>query len=301
LNASAVATGLVQNGLNLIRDVRLAHTDLWLAEQRSRSLQDSATLRTRIATLTERRRDSGDASGLEVRLSQVDARSTAELAQRALNDVEVVRARLRLLLGVRGDRTPFSATLEQDEPPLPPLDALQETAMSNRPDLRAAELDVEASAQRARWQRSRLLAVMAPTLSSKGVGTSGVRTGPGLNMDVPAVNRNQGQISRADAEVLRLGRLFASLRDRIEQEVAEAYERTSQAQASLAVLRQQVRPTVDESIQLTERAYQNGDVSLLNVLEATRQRFDVVLREIDAQAAVQRARADLERAIGRSL
>ena len=87
----------------------------------------------------------------------------------------------------------------------------------------------------------------------------------------------------------------------MEQEVVEAYERTSQAQASLAVLRQQVRPTVDESIRLTERAYQNGDVSLLNVLEATRQRFDVVLREIDAQAAVQRSRAELERAIGRSL
>ena len=184
---------------------------------------------------------------------------------------------------------------------MPQLAALLETALSNRPDLRAAELDVETSAERARWQRSRLLALVAPQLSIKDVGTPGVRSGPGLNMDLPVFNRNQGQISRADAEVLRFGRVYVSIRDRVEQEVVEAYERITQAQTSVVVLREQVRPTVDESIQLTERAYQSGDVSLLNVLEATRQRFDVVLREIDAQAALQRARAELERAIGRSL
>jgi cobalt-zinc-cadmium efflux system outer membrane protein len=184
---------------------------------------------------------------------------------------------------------------------LPSLDALLEIAISNRPDLRAAEIDVETAAERARWQRSRILALLAPALSTKGVGTAGIRTGPGLNMDVPAFNRNQGQISRADAEVLRAGRLYMSLKDRVEEEVIESYARISQAQASVAVLREQVRPVVDESIQLTERGYQSGDLSLLNVLEATRQRFDVVLREIDTQAALQRARAELERAIGRSL
>jgi cobalt-zinc-cadmium efflux system outer membrane protein len=302
LNVSAVATGLVQNGLNLIRDVRVAHTDLWMAEQRARSLRESAVLRERVAVLTARRRDAGDASGLEVRLAQVDARSTDELAQRSINEVEVFRARLRQLLGMRDDRTLFSAVPDPvDRPALPSLDALLEIAISNRPDLRAAEIDVETAAERARWQRSRILALLAPALSTKGVGTAGIRTGPGLNMDVPAFNRNQGQISRADAEVLRAGRLYMSLKDRMEEEVIESYARISQAQASVAVLREQVRPVVDESIQLTERGYQSGDLSLLNVLEATRQRFDVVLREIDAQAALQRARAELERAIGRSL
>lgn len=302
LNATAVAGGLVQNGLNLIRDVRVAHMDLWLAEQRAQSLRESAALRSRIATLTERRRDAGDATGLEVRQAQLDWRSTEELAQRTTADIEVVRARLRHLLGLHRDRTAFTAVYEEDNASLPELATLLEIAMSYRPDLCAAEVEVEASAERAKWQRSRLLAMLAPTLSIKEVATSGIRrTGPGVNMDVPAFNRNQGQISRADAEVLRFGRLYASLKDRVEHEVTEAYERASQARASLAVLRERVRPNADESIRLTERAYENGDLSLLNVLEATRPRFDVVLREIDALAEIERARAELERAIGRSL
>jgi cobalt-zinc-cadmium efflux system outer membrane protein len=172
---------------------------------------------------------------------------------------------------------------------------------SDRADLRAAELNIETSAERAKWQRSRLIALLAPSLSIKDVGTAGIRTGPGLNMDIPAFNRNQGQISRVDAEVLRAAGMYSSLKDRIEHEVVDSYERMLQAQESLAPLRERVRPTVDEAIQLTERAYQNGDVSLLNVLEATRQRHDIVLREVEAQAAVARARAELERAVGRSL
>jgi len=302
LTVNAVATGLVQNGINLIRDVHLAHADLWLAEQRARTLQDSASLRTRIRVLTERRKDAGDASGLDVRLTEVDARSTAELAQRAQNEIEVFRFRLREFLGMRGDRRTFTALLDDaNRPQLPQVADLLETALSGRPDLQAAELEIEASAARAKWQRSRILALVVPVLSVKDVGASGVRTGPGLNMDIPAFNRNQGPISRADAEVLRAARRYASMKDRVEREVLEAYERVLQAEASLAQLRQQVRPNVDESIRLSQRAFENGDISLLNVLEATRQRYDVELREIEARAAVQRARAELERAIGRSL
>jgi outer membrane protein TolC len=73
-----------------------------------------------------------------------------------------------------------------------------------------------------------------------------------------------------------------------------------QAQASLSQL-QQVRPPVEESIQLSQRAFESGDVSLLTVLEATRQRHDINLREAEASAAVQRVQAELERAIGRNL
>ena len=302
LNVDAVGTGLVQNGLNLIRDVRLAHSDLWLAGQRTRTLQESANLRARIATLTERRRDAGDATGLDVRLAALDGRSTQELAQRSLGEIEVVRSRLRLLMGLRDDRRPLVAVLDgSNQTAVPDLPELLETAMSSRPDLRAAELNVEVAAERGKWQRSRLLALLAPQLSTKGVGTAGIRTGPGLSMDVPAFNRNQGAISRADAEVMRAGDLYASVRDRVEQEVVESHERVLQAQASLANLQQQVRSKVDEAIRITERSYQNGDVSLLTVLEATRQRYDIALREIEAEAALYRARAELERAIGRSL
>jgi cobalt-zinc-cadmium efflux system outer membrane protein len=301
-NLEAVSTGLVQNGLDLIRNVRVAHTDLWFAEARSRIFQESAELRARIATFTERRRDAGDATGLDVSLAQSDAQYAAESARIAVADIEIARSRLRHLLGMKLGEPLLSAGSERTQrAALPRLEDLMETAVSSRPDLRAAELFVNARAEKAKWERSQVLALMAPTVSVKEIGSEGVRTGPGLNMEIPILSRNQGRISKADAEVVLAGRQYASLRDRIEQEVVESREQVLQALSSQERLAQQVRPPVEQSIRLSERAYESGDVTLLNVLEATRQRYDLDLREAEMYAASERARANLERAIGRSL
>lgn len=300
-NYDAVAISLVQNGLNLVRDVRLAHADLWTAQERTRTLRESADLRERIAALTDRRRDNGEGTGLDVNIARADALSVRELANHSASDIDVMRSRLRRLLGMPEGVQPLTAVPDPETAQTPTIGALLEMAMSNRPDLRAAELDIETTAQRAKWQRSRILAMLTPTLSSKEVGDFGLRSGPGLNAEIPALSRNRGQISKADAEVLRAGRVYASAKDRVEQEVVEAYERLRQAQDSLEQIRQQVLPPVNEAVRLTERAYLNGDVSLLNVLEANRQRYDIALRELEARAAAYRAIAELERAIGRSL
>jgi len=303
LNVDSVATGLVQNGLNLIRDVRLAYTDLWFAESRARILQDSSDLRGRIAAFAQKRRDAGDGTGLDVSLARADSQSNAELARMSLADVEVIRAHLRYLLGLRQQDRPLSIAVQPSAPPqpLPPISVLFETAASNRPDLRAAEISVQAAAEKAKWERSQVLAMLAPTLSIKEVGTDGLRAGPGLNMEIPILSRNQGRISRADAEVVRSGKLYAALRARIEHEVVDAYVRAQQAQTALIQLQQQVRPAVEQSIQLSQRAYENGDIILLSVLEASRQRHDLDLREAEVSAALQRALAELERAVGKSL
>lgn len=303
LNVDAVATGLVQNGLNLIRDVRLAYIDVSLAEARSRILQESSELRGRIATFAQRRRDAGDGTGLEVSLAQADARSSAELARMTAAEIEISRDRLRYLLGMRATAPAIALAATQPSAPqtLPSLSPLLELAASNRPDLRAAEVSVQAAAEKAKWQRSQVIAMLAPTLSIKEVGADGLRVGPGLNMELPILSRNQGKISRADAEVVRAGKQYAALRARIEHEVLDARNRAQQAQITLTQIQQQVRPPVEQSIQLSQRAYENGDISLLNVLEATRQRHDINLREAESAAALQRALAELERAVGGTL
>lgn len=301
-NLDAIAKGLEQNGLNLIRDVRLAHADLRLAAVRVTILRESAQLRRRIAELAAKRRDAGDGTGLEVSLASADARSVEEQAVRAEGDVETAATRLRLLLGMRGDPQPLSAKAAATDALVPEQAALVEAGLTARPDLRAAELAVEAAAARAKWQRSRLLGLVNLILSVKPVGTPvKTRVGPGVQGEIPIFNRNQGQIARADAEVHQAGWRYAALRDRVEQEVREGRERLLQARQSLEKLRTEVRPAVERVLAQTEKAYSNGDLSYLNVLEASRQRFDILLREADADAAVDRARAELARACGGGL
>lgn len=301
-NLDAVATGLVQNGLNLVRDVKTAHVDLWLAEQRAKTLRESAALRERIARLTERRKDAGDASGLEVSLAWADARSAGELAKRAAGDIEVARVRLNQLIGLRDSPRALSPIGWADWPAVPGTDALLQSAYTSRPDLRAAELAIEASSYRAKWQRRRIFNMVIPMLSVKESGSpQAVRAGPGVILEIPIFNRNQGQIARADAEVVQSAWRYAALRDQVEGEVRDAMARLEQARTSLELLRTELKPIVEQAIGQTETAYRNGDASYLNVLETTRQKFDAILREREAEAALAKAHAELERSVGKKI
>lgn len=301
-NLDAVATGLVQNGLNLVRDVKIAHADLWLAERRTETLRESATVRERIAKLTERRKDVGDASGLEVSLAWADARSADELAKRAAGDIEVARVRLHQLIGLRDSPRALSAIGWTDWPTIPEANEMLQAAYASRPDLRAAELAIEASTYRAKWQRSRIFNMVIPMLSIKESGSpQAVRAGPGVTIEIPIFNRNQGQRARADAEVVQSAWRYAALRDQVEGEVRDAMARLEQARKSLELLRTGLKPLVEQAIGQTETAYRNGDASYLNVLETTRQKFDAILREREAEAALARAHAELERSVGKKI
>jgi cobalt-zinc-cadmium efflux system outer membrane protein len=249
--------------------------------------------------MTEKRKEGGDASGLEVSVAWVDARSAGELAARAEGDLGVAQARMRNLLGLRNDARVVVAEGRQGGAALPEEVALVEKAWSARPDLRSAEITVEAAAERAKWQRTRVLNMLIPVLSVKESGSPvQTRVGPGVQLELPVFNRNQGQIARADAEVVQASWRYAALRERVELEVREARQRAEQARRSSEQLRVEVRPAVEAAIRQTETARSSGDATLLNVLEATRQRFDVELRELDAQAGWMRAVAELERAVG---
>lgn len=299
VNLDAVAKGLEQNGLNLIRDVSLAHADLALAQRRAVTLAEAATLRERIAGLTVKRQEAGDASGLDVSLAQADARSARELAQRAQTEIVALQPRLRNLLGLTGNEA-IEAVEEDFTVPDGAEDALVDSAFTARPDLRAAEIAVQAAAERAKWQRSRFLQMLTPILSVKPVGTPfATRAAPGVQVEIPIFNRNQGQIARADAEVVQAAWRYAALRDRVELETREAYRRYMQARQSKEQLAGQVRPVVEQSIRQAEQAFRNGDASFLNVLEPTRTRYDIELRQLDAEAAERRALAELGRAAGR--
>jgi len=302
LNLEAVSSAVVQSGLDLARDVRVAYADLGLAQQRAAVGRQSAELRERIAALTEKRLAAGDISEMEASLPRVDARSAADQAQRFAREVEAARERLRLLLGLRGDRTALRAgALGGEARQLPEWPDLLKTALEARPDLRAAEVQVEAAARRARWERSRVLALVTPLLSVKDVGTAGVRAGPGLAAEIPLLQRNQGAVSRADAEVTRAAMRYAALRDQVELGIREGQVLYNQAAESLERLREQVRPEVERSIRLAERAYADGEVSYLFVLETTRQLYDVRIREMEAAASLRKALAQLERSVGTKL
>jgi cobalt-zinc-cadmium efflux system outer membrane protein len=302
-NLSQVGQSLIQAGLDVVRQARLAHAEVALAERRRAAATEALQLRRQIAALTEKRLAAGDISEFEANLARIDARSVEETVNRASRDVEAAAERLRMTLGLRGTGQALSAVEPAVGTAQPPeREDLLKTAMEARPDLRAAELAVESAARNARWEKSKVAALVAPLLSVKESGSPAkVRSGPGLQAELPIFNRNQGRIRRADAEVERAAVLYLAARDRVEAEIREARVQLVQALESLELIRTEVRPATQKSIQLAQSAYADGDTSFLSVLEAGRQIYDVQMREAEAIAGVQRARAALEHGIGRRL
>jgi len=319
-----VAESLVQTGLNLVRDVRVVYADVALADDRARIASESLRQRTEIAQIVDARLRLGDISEAETSSARLDVRQAEALAVRTGIDAAAAKDRLRFLLGMAASDTSFelvaassgvavaavtyqNAVASTSTSPLPTTQASQQTlnelvkqALAARPDLRAAELAIEAAGKRAKWERSRIFSISA-LLDANAKGTEGFEAGPGLQADIPIFNRNQGGISRAEAEIERAARQYVAVRDRIASEVQEAYRQLLQARETLASLRGQILPQIEEDIRISERAYAAGDIAYLSVLETTRRRYDVRLQDADANAALRRATAQLERAVGRKL
>jgi len=301
LNLESVAEGLVRHGLDLARDVKIAHAELAAGGEQSRLAAEAAELLQKIAELTERRVRAGDAGALELTLARLEARTAQERAARQVRQADLARRQLRFLLGLRGE--PASLAVAAGSIPSAPPPERQDlvgTALASRPDLRAAELSVQAAARRAGWERSRLLA-LAPALSSKGVGASGIRTGPGLSLDLPLFDRHQGPISRAEAEVERAALHYLAARDQVEMEVASARIQWTRAFESLERIRTEILPAARGAAQLANKAYEVGQESYLYTLEALRRLQEPRWQESGAAAEVRRAAARLEHAVGRTL
>lgn len=293
-----LSESLIQNGLNTARDARWAHADLIQATARVEQAKRSVDLRERVAAITQARLRAGDISELET----ITARSELGVAREQLagfqHDVKIAEERLRAALGLATERPELRATATAPslDPP-PPIEALLARAMESRPDLRAAEMGIAAATKRANWERSRVLWLTAQ-LSSKDVGTNGILTGPGASIEFPLFNRNQGLIHRADADVQAQSLAYLAIKQRVALEVAEARAQLVRAQESLQRLRDDVLPPLQRAVAVAEEQYQTGDVAFLFVLEQTRGLVDAQLRVIDADTAIRRAQAQLERSVG---
>ncbi|MGA9769979.1 MAG: TolC family protein [Blastocatellia bacterium] len=317
-----VGESLVQTGLNLVRDVRLAHTELVLANERARIATEAVRQRNEIAQIVHAKFRAGEISELETSAARLDAEQASEQAARFTNEASLTRERLRFLLGTPNDEASADLTASLTLSPVVangstsaavvvPASSFQQSrvaavndlvkqALVARPDLRAAEMAIEAAGKRAKWERSKIFSLSA-VLDANAKGTEGFEAGPGIVAELPIFNRNKGGITRAEAEIERAARQYVATRQRIALEVREAYRQLLAARQSLDSWRIQILPRIEEDIRISERAYKAGDVAYLFVLETSRRLTDARLSEADASAAILRATANLERAVGRRI
>ena len=298
LNVEGVADNLVHHGLNLTRDVMVAYAELVFTRERSKIVAEEATLRSEIAEIASARLEVGDISELEETAFRLEAARTQEASVRFARDAKLAEERLRTLLGLgmtditlQLSLTPVSFEQGLDSSKL--LDA----AFAARPDLRAAELAIEAAGHRLGWERSKIFNLTG-MLDANGEGKEGFEMGPGVQLELPVFNRNNGKIVRAQTELEQAARQYVAVKHRIAREVMEAHTKYLAAQQALKILRVDILPSAQTATENAQGAYSIGEISYLEFLDFKRSLLDSLLREAEAEAELRRAEAYLRHSVG---
>ena len=228
----------------------------------------------------------------------MEASLKKEEAIRAVRDERIAEERLRSLLGMGMEKAEIELTPSPVSPKEAPLPSeLLDKAYLARPDLRAAELAIEAAGHKLGWERSRIFDLTA-MLDANGEGKEGFEMGPGIQLGLPVFNQNNGRIKRAQAEMERAARHYLVIKERICQAVKEAHAKYAAAGETLEVLREEVISAADNAHMNAEEAYKVGQISYLELLDHKGRLFESLLRAAEAEAALKMAQFDLDHSIG---
>ena len=297
-DAQSAAENLIAHGLGLIRDVQTTYTDLWLAQEQARLAREEAQLRVEIDNLAQSRLRAGDISELAASAAHVDSLRAGDAVVRFSKEALVLRQRLSALLGLGSDNTAFELTLQDTAPQTAvSVDEMLEMACAARPDLRAAELKIEAAGQRIGWEKSKVYNFIA-TIDGKDKGEDHLTIGPGFQVEIPILNQNNGRIARAKAELEQAARQYEAVRQSIMLQVREAHTQYVSAHEEFGLWHDEITPSMETAGEQAQRSYEAGDASYLLVLEVRQKLFEARLRQTELAAQLRRCAAQLNYCVG---
>lgn len=270
---------------------------------RARELLDLAGFEREIARglgeFEQRRLDAGAGTLVDRNLARAaEGRAERQVALAGAAELEA-RALLAERVGFPpGDLPPLAGALPEALPAPPELLAIERRVLAERSDLIALRAGLEAAHGRVRLERS----LAAPNLT---VGLASGREADREDLDtvsagfsIPLFQRNQGGIASARAAESGAAAELAAAELTARREVASAVGRYAAARTALTVFRETVAGSLDENLELVQKALAAGKLRASEVLVFRREFVDSRRELIEASADAWLARIDLALASG---
>lgn len=282
-------------------ELRRAFFALVAAQEQQAILERSVADLRGLVDVLRAREDAGEGSRYD-RLRGERARADLEndLAAAALARA---RARVDLASYLGPDVAPALLVADGtlDVPRPPPLEDLLALALASRPDYRSVTLDA-ARLDRER-QAARALRLPVPSLGVglKRSGTDAAsNTGHLLSLDIaiPLFNRGQAAVALAAAEAARIALARAALGALVESAVRSAHLTLSMELDRARRYRQAVAETAEPLTDIARVAYEDGEIGILELLDAHRQLTEARLEVLRLSAASRLAGIELDRVTG---
>ena len=299
LDAQSLAEDLITNGLELIRDVQTTYVGLWLSQKKLDLAVEDAQIRNEIIRLTQARLKAGDISGIEADKVYIDSLESIGNIRSLLKETDVTKLRLNALLGLSEDNVTYNTeTINIPEESTYSIDTLLETAFAARPDLRAAELSIEAAGKKVGWEKSKIYNFIA-IIDAKDEGEDSLTVGPGIQLDIPIFNQNQGQIARAKAELEQAARKYEALRQNIILQVRQTFTRYISDYEEYELWNNDIIPSLQEKEKQTTKSYEIGEIPYLTIVEVRQKLIEAKMQLVESAANLLIDAAELNYWVGK--
>jgi cobalt-zinc-cadmium efflux system outer membrane protein len=273
-----------------------------LAAQQSKTIYAAGLkdIENVIRVLSERER-AGEGSKFDrLRTERERAEMLAELALvRATAALECAQLLAFLPAGIE-----ITEVSGQIETPLLPLNAseLTQRALTVREDYRAEQRRLEQYRleQRAAGRLRFPEPILNAGLKRAEVGQRGLANGPviGITIPLPLFNKGQMEAARYSAEQERASARLEMLAQQIRAAVVGASQALDVRQRARDEYRGQLAETGPELVRIATVAYQEGEIGILQLLDAYRVQRQAQLQMLEIQTAVKEAQIELERVVG---
>ena len=282
---SAVVTSQSDDQQRLLDlNVRIAFTRMVVAKLALAISRQNLTDYRRTVELQKVRLDAGDVDRTDfdrVELQTVNFEADETNATLTLTQAS---QQLQTLLGSAHPDDSFDIDGKLDLPTLPEtLPELEAAAISTRPDLRAAEQQVQANDAATRLAIAQGKA--DPTIGAEYEHSGRENTfGTNLNLPIRLFDRNQGEKQRTRLEAQSSRSLLAAQRNQVISDVDQAY---AAYQAARVQAQRYKDKYLDEAAHVRDNlqfSYRNGNGTLLDYLSALSDYRQINLAAIQTQA-----------------
>lgn len=312
LHSERAQRDLVEAEALLDYDVAVAFARVWAGSRRAEIADQGTVAFTEATRVAEARREAGDVSGYEVRRLGLEASRFAAVAATMSLERREAQRELAGLLAIPGrgaDTLVVGALLFDARAALGELnvDSLVARALRDRPDLQALELDAAIRDAEARLTSRQRIPVPELSLGYKservGDPIEGSRSGFGgyvvsVAIPLPVFNRGEAAVAAANAETRVADARIAEARLRVARDVSDAVDALRAVELQRLALATHLGEEADAALRAVRLSYAEGEISLVEWLDAVRAYQDAQLAFITLQAAEATHHAALRRALG---
>lgn len=276
------------------------------ADRRSSLARQSAAAFTEAVRISEQRVAAGDISLYTHRRLKLEGARYAALEAQANLDRRTARIVLSGITNASLDSVSSMSTILSDSlPPALPstsVASLQQRAFQRREDLSALSYELQAlaaDATAARAERIPVPVVFGGYKTEQSTGSPRL-SGFAASVSIPLSlwDRREGSIQAAAAESRRAAAEQEGARRRIAREVAQTYEALLEAERERALLAPQLGAESAAALRSAQTAYNEGDITLLEWLDAVRAYNEAETAYATLLAEVKIRRAALDRLVG---